>query len=369
MSSPVNPEYRLLALKRKVNDLLMSRRLSADPERTGIVELGDFGKKCDALADHCAESVTELHAVRGAEARTAARIAEELELAARIAARMEELPRTTARIHKQCELLEAPARTLQTALDVELLMEEDDLAFGLGALAEAERAHFDELLAFEGTIRSPAPRPVPLGALRRALRRAMLEHEEGPFHLAVTDAGRLEFGDQWFDAEGEPVEQEELPRSVNEPRETKQALDLFLASPDEALKDFLLVKAIDAGLLALLGPKLGTHAWVTAARALPRRPGKRAGVRPEAVQRDLPGWDPEEAARGADKLANKRAGPEWARLPKAPYCYHLFGGADDALTTDLLTLGPALKRMEKGETVEDIRPVALRVWRTLAGSL
>ena len=74
MSSPVNPEYRLLNLKRRLADLLMSHRLSADPERTGIVELGDFGKKCDALADFAAESRLELLAVSGQEARCAERI-------------------------------------------------------------------------------------------------------------------------------------------------------------------------------------------------------------------------------------------------------------------------------------------------------
>ena len=45
MSSLINPEYRLRNLKRAMRDLLMGRRLSADPERTGVVSLADFGKQ------------------------------------------------------------------------------------------------------------------------------------------------------------------------------------------------------------------------------------------------------------------------------------------------------------------------------------
>lgn len=50
MSSPANPEWRLRNLHRRLRDLLMSHRLSADPERTGVVELLDFGKKAASPA-------------------------------------------------------------------------------------------------------------------------------------------------------------------------------------------------------------------------------------------------------------------------------------------------------------------------------
>jgi len=374
MSSQVNPEYRLRNLQRRLRDTLMGHRLSADPEATGVVELADFGRKCDTLADFAAESVAELNMVRGAEARCAARVAEEVELGARTAARLEQLPRTRARIDRQCELLEEPLRLLQSALDVELLQDEEDRRAGLAALARAERKDFEPLLEFEGELASPPPAPIPYGALRRALRRALLEHETGPFHLAVSADGRLEFGDQSFelDAGGSAPDEardQALPRSANEPPEARQALDLLAASGDPELGDFLLVKAVDAAVQALVAPKLGSHAWVNAARALPRRPGKRQAVRPEAVRRPVEGWDEEDAARAADKLATKRAGPEWARIPKAAYPWHLFGDLDAALAADLLALGPALRAMEKGEGVAGVRERARRCWTALAGLL
>lgn len=364
----VNPEYRLLNLKRSLRDLLMSRRLSADPEATGIVELGDFGKKCTKLADFAAESAVELQDTRGAEARCAGRICEEIELAAGVSARLEELPRTKARIGRQCDLLEDTARMIDAAMAVDLLLREEDLRYGLGSLAQSERANFEQLIEFEGKMRTPPPQLIPYGALRRALRRALLEHEDGAFHLSVTKTGVLEFGDQSFETDT-PAVPDELPRSANEPPAAKQALDLFMASGDEGLKDFLLVKAIDAALHTYVAPRLGSHAWINRARLLPRPPGKRASVRPEAVRRAIEGWDEAEAGRVADKLAAKRAGPEWAKIPKAAYPLRLFEIEDDELTADILALGPALKAMEKGEAVGGVRERAMRVWASVSGLL
>ena len=361
MSSSIEPEYRLRNFKRSLTDLLMSRRLSADPEATGVVELGDFGKKCRTLAEFAAESA---QGMTGAGAR----IAEELELAAGISARLEETPRNKARINRQCELLEDVSRMIDAALAVELDLQEEDISYGLGSLAQAERANFELLMEFEGKMRTPPPRKIPFGPIRRALRRALLDHEEGPFHLTVTKQGVLEFGDQAYDPGGAPVAKG-LPRSVNEPAATKQALDLFAASDDEGLKDFLLCKAIDAALQAHVVPQLGSHAWINRARMLPKGAGKRAGVRPDKVRMPIEGWDEAEAARAADRLAAKRAGPEWARIPKAAYPMRLFGMEDDELTADILALGGPLKAMEKGEAVEGVRPVAERVWAKVAGLL
>jgi len=97
--------------------------------------------------------------------------------------------------------------------------------------------------------------------------------------------------------------------------------------------------------------------------------GKRQAVRPEAVRRDVAGWDEAEAARAADKLATKRAGPEWARVPKAAYPWHLFGGLDPSLAADLIALGPPLRAMEKGQDAEGVRGPARRAWSSLAGML
>ena len=48
MSSQVNPEYRLRNLQRRLRDMLMGHRLSADPD-SGIVELGDFIDAADSV--------------------------------------------------------------------------------------------------------------------------------------------------------------------------------------------------------------------------------------------------------------------------------------------------------------------------------
>lgn len=80
-ASSVNPEYRLRNLRRELRDLLMGRRLAADPESTGVVELADFGKRCETLADLAGQSVVELAAGGSPETECARRVAEEIELA------------------------------------------------------------------------------------------------------------------------------------------------------------------------------------------------------------------------------------------------------------------------------------------------
>ena len=373
MNSSVNPEYRLLNLKRRLTDLLMSRRLSARSEQTGVVELGDFGKKCDTLAAFCAESLEGLKTSRGPEARCARRIIEDVELAARIAALIETLPRSLGNIDLQCDLLDEPSRMLAAALKVELLQEEPDVRVGLGPLIEEEKELFEEFLEFDGKIEHPAPVAVPRGLLLRTLRRALLDHEVGPFRLAVAKDGTVEFGEHTFvpgDASDEiDEEQADLPRSSNEPSDVKQALDLFAVSDDESLKDFLLVKAVDSALLHILAAKLGSHEWVQKARELPHLPGKRQGVRPEAVLRPVEGWETKAAQRAVDRLAARRAGPELGRIPNGAYVLRLFWLEDDRLAADLLALGPAMKRLERGETVEGVRQHAERAWKSLAGLL
>jgi len=378
MSSSVNPEYRLLNLKRRLTDLLMSRRLSARSEQTGVVELGDFGKKCDKLADFCAESLGEMQNSRGQEARCARRILEETELAARISALIETLPRSLGNIELQCDLLDDPAKMLAAALKIELLQEEPDVRVGLGKLMEEERELFEDFIEFEGTIEHPAPVLVPRGLLLRTLRRALLEHESGPFKLSVAKDGTVDFGEHQFvpgDHSSEPEAEEDeddeapLPRSSKEPSDVKQALDMYAVSDDEALKDFLLAKAVDSTLLFLLSSKLGSHEWVQKARDLPRMPGKRQAVRAEAVIRPIEGWETKAAQRAVDKLAARRAGPELARVPNGAYLMRLFWLEDDRLAADLLALGPAMKRLERGETVEGVRSHALRAWKSLAGLL
>jgi len=373
MSSSVNPEYRLLNLKRRLTDLLMSRRLSARSEETGVVELGDFGKKCDDLARFCAESLEEMETSRGPEARCARRIIEDVELAARIAALLETLPRSLGNIDLQCDLLEEPSKLLAAALTVELLQEEPDVRLGLGRLIDEEKELFEEFLEFEGTIEHPPPVLVPRGLLLRTLRRSLLDHENGAYRLSVSKDGTVEFGEHSFqpgDGADEPEDDDaELPRSANEPAEAKQALDLYAVSDDESLKDFLLVKALDAALLFLLAQKLGSHEWVQKARDLPHMPGKRQGVRPEAVLRPVEGWDTKAAQRAVDRLAARRAGPELARIPNGAYMLRLFWLEDDRLAADLLALGPVMKRLERGESVEGVRQRAERAWKTLAGLL
>jgi len=167
----------------------------------------------------------------------------------------------------------------------------------------------------------------------------------------------------------EEAEATGVPRSPLEPPEVKRALDLRETAPDAALKEFLLVKAVDEALFAFLAPKLGTHELESKARAVPRRPGKRAPVRPEAVARPVAGWDGQEAARAVERVADRRAGPEYARVPKGAYLLRLFYSEDDVLAADLLALGPALKRMEKGEVAEGTGPAAERALRAMLGLL
>ena len=103
----MNDEYRLISIRRKLKDLLMARRLSEDPERTGVVELADFGKRCERLAEYAAETKEEF----GGRVHV---IADELELAARLAAKLETLPRGGTRFQTQTGLLEEVARRCST---------------------------------------------------------------------------------------------------------------------------------------------------------------------------------------------------------------------------------------------------------------
>jgi hypothetical protein len=161
------------------------------------------------------------------------------------------------------------------------------------------------------------------------------------------------------------VEPSGVPRSPLETQEVRRALDLRETAPDEALRDFLLVKAVDEALFAFLGPRLMSREIEEKARAVPRRPGKRMVVRPEAVARPVAGWDVQEAARLVERVADRRAGPEIARIPKGAYLLRLFYSEDDALAADLLALGPPLRKMEKGEAVEGTGQAAERALRAL----
>jgi len=373
MAPPVDPEHRLRNLARRLRDLLMGRRLSADPERTGVVSLGDFGLKCDKVAELAGESVVELAARRSEAARCAARLCEELELAARAAALLETLPRTPARIDRQCELLEEVQARIAAALEgEEVSLPEDIAVLSLSALVGDERELFAPFVTFSGELEPARPGRIDAGRVRRRLRRALLEHAEageGPFRLEVDGDGVLRFGEFEFRAEPVAASEARFERAAHEPPEVRKILDLREQAPDEALADFLLVKAVDETLLAVLQPHLSGNALATKARNLPRRPGKRFAVRPEAVASDIEGWDRAEAARGVEKVAARRAGPEWARLPKGAYLLRLFLGADEALTADLLALGPALKRMEKGEAAPGARERGERALRALLSRL
>ncbi|MHC4932386.1 MAG: hypothetical protein ACYTGV_09385 [Planctomycetota bacterium] len=366
MSSKTNPEYRLRNLRRRLADLLMGRRLSVDPERTGIVELADFGKRCQVLADFCGQSVADLASARGEEAKCVLRLAEELELAARLAARMETLEQTTDRVDRQARILEEVQRSIDAALKAECQLEEPEAMISLSTIARSERKLFEPFVTFEGEILDAPPGMVDRGRVRRALRRALLEAAEDPFHLEIDGKGTLRFGEFEYRTEGAS---DALVRSPHEPPEVRRALDLREGTEDESLQDFLLVKAVDEALAAVVTPELQGHGWSERARALPRRPGKRAGVRPEAVDRPVEAWDKQEAARGADKLASRRIGPDWARLPKGAYLFRLFLSNDDRLAADLLALGPVLRRMEKGEAVEGERERAERALRGLLALL
>lgn len=376
MSSPANPEWRLRNLHRRLRDLLMSHRLSADPERTGVVELSDFGKNANDLADFAAASVKEMEGARGPEGECGRRVAETVELAARAAARFEELPRTGRRIDAQSAFLEEAGRDLDAALKAQCLLEETPALLSLSALARRERDLFAPLVTFEGKIEDIPPGLVEHGKVRRALRRLILLHEGGSFLLevtrdgtirAATRAGGLDVQHLLFRAEKAAATG--VPRSPLEPPEVKRALDLRETAPDPALKEFLLVKAVDEALFAFLAPRLRSHELEERARAVPRRPGKRMVVRPEAVARPVAGWDVQEAARTAERVADRRAGPEYARVPKGAYLLRLFYSEDDTLAADLLALGPALKRMEKGEAAPGSGSAAERALRALFGLL
>ncbi|MCK6459380.1 MAG: hypothetical protein L6Q95_05740 [Planctomycetes bacterium] len=378
MSSPANPEWRLRNLHRRVRDLLMGHRLSADPEKTGVVALSDFGKAANELADFAAQSVREMEGARGTEGECGRRVAETVELAARAAARFEELPRTPKRIAQQAAILEEAERDIDAALKAECHLEEKPALVSLSGLARRERDLFAPLVTFEGRIEDTPPGLVEHGRIRRALRRALLAHGTGPFRLEVAKDGTLAFDTPAATPDAAPLqaafraekgEAAGVPRSPLEPPEVKRALDLRETAPDQALKDFLLVKAVDEALLAFLEPRMRGHEIEEKARALPRRPGKRAVVRPEAVARPAAGWDVQEAARIAERAADRRAGPEFLRVPKGAYLLRLFYSDDDTLAADLLALGPALRRMEKGEAVEGTGPAAERALRGLLGLL
>jgi len=363
MSSSIEPEYRLRNLARRLRDLLMSRRLSADPERTGIVELADFGRRCDELGRFAGESATELRP----RSRSAADAAEEVELAARLAALQETLPKSPARIERQCGVLEEAARAVDATLEAECQLEEPATLTSLATLAREERKLFESFVDFTGRVEEGAPGRAVRGPIRRALRRALLDHEgPAPFELSVTRDGVLRFGGQEHAVEPTGGG---FARSPHEPPEVKRALDLHEAAPDPALKEFLVVKAVDEALHALLAPRLASPELLSRARALPRRPGKRMAVRPEAVQCAAEGWDANEAARCVEKAAARRLGPEWARLPRGAYPLRLFWSTDDGLAADLLALGTALRRMEKGEAVAGTGPRAERALRGLLGLL
>jgi len=353
--------YRLIAIKRKLRDLLMSKRLSLDPENTGVVEMADFGKRCEALAVYAAKSIEEVPSV--------ATVAEDLELAARLAALMETLPRSRERVDKQLRPIEEVAQVVEGAMKAGAVPREEPVMVSLAALANAEKDLFGPFVKFAGEIRESTQGMARRGELRRALRRALLDHyqeeEEGPFSLEVAD-GILRFGEM---AVGVEVVGGELERSANEPREVAQVLDMRDGTDDCALRSFLLVKAVDEALFAVISPRLATPALAEQARTLPVRPGKRRVVRPEAVTRAVAGWDVAEAARLAEKLAARRLGPDAARLPKGAYLLRLFVSNSDGQASDLLRLSTALRRMEKGEEVEDTDTVALRALRGLLGML
>ena len=366
----IEPEYRLRALERKLDDLRRGRRLSADPERTGVVDMADFGRRCEGVADHAAESMLGLLAQEDAPSRCVARVAEEIELAARAATLLETLPKSPTRLEQQLTLLDEAAQAVAAARASSLELQERPVLAGIAALARRERALFEPLVTFTGRIEEAPAGMVDVAAVRRALRRALLEHALGgveePFSLSVSHDGVLEFGEREFRSE---TVADALARGPHEPPGVRQALDLRASTEDEALQDFLLVKAVDEALAAVLGPGLSGNAWLNRARELPRKPGKKLTLRPEALRRPVTGWDVDEAVRAAERLANRRLGPEWARLPRGAYLLRLFGSEDDVLAGDLLALGPALRRMEKGEAPEDPDAVRERARRALAALL
>lgn len=366
MPSAIVPLDRLRALRRKLDDLLMGRRLSADPERTGVVDLSDFASRCEAFARYAAESAAALAGASAPEAACARRVCEDAELAARYAALLETTPRTDRRVAAQCDALEEAARRTEAAILANGLLEEPASLASASAIARKERDRFAPFVAFTGTIEDAPPALLSREELLRAIRRAALDRAFGTLELSVARDGRLTVGDRAFGG-GAPAEG--LPRGPHEPPEVKRALDLREATADPALRDFLLAKAVDEALFALLAPRLARAETVERARAFPTKAGKRGAVRPEAVRAEVPGWDVAEAARAVEKVAERRAGPEWARLPRGAYVLRLLVAEDDALAGDLLALAPALRRMERGEAVEGTRDRAERALRGLLGRL
>ncbi|MEE8105762.1 MAG: hypothetical protein V3T86_09535 [Planctomycetota bacterium] len=369
--SSVNPEYRLRNFARALRGLLMGRRLSADSEKTGVVDLSNYAKKCERAAESPKTTLVEIEGQSTPEMRTLRRIADEFEIACRLAVLLETMPRTKERIDEQCDYLEKVETLVQAALKAESRLEETPEAVNLTALAKHERNRFKRFFDVTGDIHT-APTTVLLrDPVVRALRRAMLDHEWGtPFELSVSADGELTYtgGDQSVDTRGEAITAE-IPRSENEPAEVKKALNMREATNDEALRDFLLVKAVDEALAAVLAPRFREPAMTQRARTYPRKPGKRGGVRPESVAAKAEGWNAEDAARAIEKLADRRIGPEWARVPKGAYLLRLLVHEDDDLAADLLALGPALRQMERGEPVEDTADVAARALMGLIGLL
>jgi len=465
MPSPINPEFRLRNLQRRLNDLLLGRRLSADSETSGVVDLTDYGKRCEEFAAFCAQGAAELAAATTPEAQCARRILEDAENAARLAALFETLPDGPRRRNAQCDLLEEVDRDLRAALKTELRMTEAPVNASYAPMVRREAELFRPFVEIALRLETPPPLPIRRNEARRALRRALLASER--IEISVDAEGTLRFLDREFRAEppeasegpaagpGEAGAPAEAPgsagageagasgagasgapadtpssagagapgagvggvggagkghslddrgagraetgagagaagasgtggagargsgtagrspaatpiqRSADEPPGVKKALDLHAVAPDEALREFLLAKAAEEAAAALVLPRLGSGEWLARAREFPRREGKRGAVRPESVATKATGWDAAEAARFVDRLSERRAGPEWARLPKAAYPIRLLLIEEDALASDLLALAPALRRMEKGERAPGSTEVALRVLRRL----
>ena len=298
--------YRLIAIERKLRTLLRGKRLSLDSERTGVVEMADFGRQCEALAEYAARTVEEVPGV--------ARVAEDLELAARLAARLESLPFSEGRVERQLAPLEAAARKVEAAKQAGGRVEEPREVVSLSTLARAERELFEPFFGFAGEIRESAPGYVDRALLVRLLRRALLDHDaEEPFALSLGEDGVLRFAG--FEVAAEPLG-DGLERSPNEPPEVARVLDMHEQTPDDALRRFLLAKAVDEAAHALVAPRLATPGLSEQARGLPTPVLRRS-------------W----------------------------------------LERNLIWLGLALRRMEKGEDVEGASERALRSLRRLLGLL
>ena len=102
-----------------------------------MVELADFGKRCEALADLAGQSVAELGG--STEADCAQRVAEEIELACRVAAWLETLPKSPQRLDRQCRPLEEALDAVDAALAAECALEEPASVSSLSVLARRER--------------------------------------------------------------------------------------------------------------------------------------------------------------------------------------------------------------------------------------